>query len=458
MIKLIIFDLDGVLVSSRDDHYHAFNYALEKVLGKNWIIPYEEHLSTYDGLSTKKKLKLLTDKKKLDKDKYDIIWKYKQEYTKELVNNYQYDERIRLILKQLQEKGYKIYVASNSIWKSICLILLRKGFLEYIDYFISNEDVNEPKPSPEIYWKCMIRAKIRSDETLIIEDSHIGRRSALLSGAHLLSVSNPNEVTLENIHSKIQSLPIDNKILTPWKGKCNVLIPMAGRGSRFANAGYTFPKPLIDVNGKPMIQLVIESLHIDVKRSNYIFVVQKEHYEKYNLKHFLNLLAPNCKIIQIDYITNGAAETCLLAKDYMNPDLPLVIANSDQYVEWNTNEFMYSMETDGIDAGILCFKNTHPKYSYVKLTKEGFVSEVAEKKVISDIATVGIYYYKKAIDFIKYTEQMIKKNIRHNNEFYVCPVFNEFIKDGCKIKIQYCQKMYGLGTPEDLQEYLRLSN
>jgi dTDP-glucose pyrophosphorylase len=202
-----------------------------------------------------------------------------------------------------------------------------------------------------------------------------------------------------------------------------------------------------------MIQWVVESLNID---ANYIFLVRKEHYEKYSLKHTLNLIAPNCEIIIIDGLTEGAACTTLLAEEYIKNDKPLLLANSDQFVDWDSNKFMYSMIADEIDGGILTFPSTHPKWSYAKLDDKGFVSEVAEKIPISEHATVGIYYWKHGADYVKYANQMIKKNIRVNNEFYVCPVFNEAIKDGKKIKISgiEAEDMWGLGTPEDLNYFL----
>ena len=230
----------------------------------------------------------------------------------------------------------------------------------------------------------------------------------------------------------------------------NVLIPMAGAGSRFEKAGYTFPKPLIDVQGKPMIQFVVDNINVD---SRHIFIVQKSHYEKYNLENTLNAIVKNCEIIQVDGITEGAACTTLLAKELINNDEPLLMANSDQFVEWDSNKFMYSMIGDTIDAGILTFESTHPKWSYAKLDDSGFVSEVAEKNPISNLATVGIYYWNKGSDYVKYAEQMIKKDIRVNNEFYVCPVFNEAIQDGKKVKTYDIQKMWGLGTPEDLDVF-----
>jgi dTDP-glucose pyrophosphorylase len=227
---------------------------------------------------------------------------------------------------------------------------------------------------------------------------------------------------------------------------------MAGEGSRFAKMGYTFPKPLIEVNRKPMIQVVIENLNIE---ANYIFIVRQEHYEKYNLQYLLNLISPNCTIVLVDSLTEGAACTALLTKNIIDNNEPLLIANSDQFMEWNSNECLYAFSADGIDAGILTFNSTHPKWSYAKLDENGFVLEVAEKKVISDIATVGVYYWSKGSDFVKYAEQMIKKNIRVNNEFYICPIFNEAIADGKKIRIKNIEKMWGIGTPEDLDFFLK---
>jgi len=208
------------------------------------------------------------------------------------------------------------------------------------------------------------------------------------------------------------------------------------------------------VHGKPMIQVVIDNLKVD---AHFIFIVQKEHREKYNLDSMLSLLAPGCDIVDVDKVTEGAACTVLLGKEFINNDNPLVIANSDQFVEWSSLDFFYKMNEQNLDGGIVSFKSTHPKWSYAKTDNNGFVLEVAEKKTISDIATVGIYYWKKGSDFVKYAEQMIDKNIRVNKEFYVCPVYNEAILDGLKFKTFDVPKMWGLGTPEDLDYYLEMN-
>lgn len=455
MIKLIIFDLDGVLVDSKDLHYYTLNDALKNI-DEKYIISREEHLSKYDGLSTTKKLQLLTIEKGLEEKFYDQIWKLKQEYTiQNIKKTYTYDDRIISILKQLKEDGYLLYVASNSIYNSIKLILTKKGFIEYIDYFISNEDVISPKPHPEIYHKCIARAKVFPNEVIILEDSPIGRKAAISSGCHVYNIDNPNCLNLKELKLFINNMNKKENYNIPWNGEINVLIPMAGNGSRFENQGYTFPKPLIDVKGKPMIQVVVENLNFNKENAKFIFIVRKDHYEKYNLKYLLNLIAPKCEIIISEGVTEGAACSALLAKEFINNNKPLIFANSDQYLKWDSNQFMYSMISDEIDGGISTFKSVHPKWSFAKLDENGFVSEVAEKKPISDIATTGIYYWKKGEDFVKYAEQMIEKNIRVNNEFYVCPVFNEAIRDGKKIKTMNCEEMWGLGTPEDLDYFLK---
>jgi len=451
MNKLVIFDLDGVLIDSRDMHYEALNRALSNV-DEKYVIDREEHLSVYDGLPTSRKLNLLTERKGLPVDKHQQVWEDKQVETLNIFSKLDNDYELMHYFKQLKDRGYQVTVASNSIRNTVKLVLLKLGLLEFIDYYMSNEDVHRNKPFPEMYWNCMTACNALPKDTVILEDSHIGRQGALDSGSHLIPIEDRCDLKQDKI-DKIVAI-LDSKKLThiPWKSeKMNVLIPMAGRGSRFADVGYTFPKPLIEVNGKPMIQVVLENLNIE---ANYTFVVRKEHYDKYSLQYLLSLISPGCNIVQVDEITEGSACTTLLAKEFINNDDPLLLANSDQFMEWNSNECLYAFNADGIDAGILTFKATHPKWSYAKVGEDGFVSEVAEKKPISEDATVGVYFWKKGSDYVKYTEQMIDKDIRTNGEFYICPVFNEAIADGKKIRIKEIERMWGIGTPEDLNYFL----
>lgn len=452
MIKLIAFDLDGVLIDAKHIHYETLNYAISKISGSEYIISNIEHLTTYDGLKTLDKLHLLTKNKNLPVTHYNDIWKLKQDLTNIKIEKLKPNENLIEVFKYLKESGYKIACCSNSIKSTVSSILSKLEILQFFDNIISNQDVTKCKPYPEMYWLAMIQNNVLPEETLIVEDSPTGLLAARRSGANILRVSNSKEVTIENIKDAINKNKNEHK--PKWQGnKMNILIPMAGAGSRFEAAGYTFPKPLIDVKGKPMIQVVVENLNID---ANYIFVVQKSHREKYNLDSLLSLIVPNPKIIEVDGLTEGAACTTLLAKNFIDNDEPLLMANSDQFLEWNSNDFMYKMNEQEVDCGIVSFNSTHPKWSFVKINEYGYVTEVAEKNPISDIATAGVYYWKRGSDYVKYAEQMIQKNIRVNNEFYVCPVFNEAILDNKKIRTYNIEKMWGIGTPEDLTNFLNI--
>ena len=444
-MKLIIFDLDGVLVEAKTIHFNALNEAL----GPEYHIEWNEHLSKYDGLKTNQKLEMLTQEKGLPINSYKSIWDKKQRLTLQKLLDLQPSPQLQVCISSLVNEGYKIACCSNSIRKTVLTVLHKLQIIEYFDLILSNEDVKNSKPHPEIYWKAISVMGYLPDETLIIEDSPFGLLAASRTGSHVMRVKSPKEVTFNNIQKYLTG----KKTMIPkWKNeKLNVLIPMAGAGSRFEKAGYTFPKPLIEVRNKPMIQVVVENLNLD---ANYIYVVQKSHREKYNLDTLLNLLTPGCKIVETDGLTEGAACTALLAKEYIDNDNPLFFANSDQFVEWDSNEFMYKMQETNADGGIVTFKATHPKWSFAKVDENGLVTEVAEKNPISDIATVGYYYWKKGSDFVKYAEQMIEKDIRVNNEFYVCPVFNQAIEDNKQIRTFNTAGMWGLGTPEDLNYYL----
>lgn len=442
MIKLVLFDLDGVLINAKQIHYEALNDALG-----DYAITEEEHLSIYDGHKTRQKLQMLTELKGLPIHMHNDVFKKKQEYTARRMCELKGLQHVYDLVLHLKNSGYMIGVCTNSIRQTLQSALTATRIDKLVDVRLSNDHVSQAKPHPEIYWMAMSKCGVLPEETIIIEDSPPGLLAATRSGANVIRVKNPSEVTIDNIMPQIQSEPTKLKWVDP---KMNVLIPMAGAGTRFVEAGYSFPKPLIDVEGKPMIQLVVENIGID---ANYIYICQKEHRERFNLDTMMNLITANNDIVDIDYVTEGAACTALLAEDLIDNDSPLFFANSDQYVEWNPVEFMYKMQETQCDGGIVTFKATHPKWSFAKI-EDGYVTEVAEKDPISDDATVGFYYWKHGRDFIKYAKQMIAKNIRVNNEFYVCPVFNEAIEDGKKIKAYHVDEMWGLGTPEDLQAYL----
>ncbi len=237
----------------------------------------------------------------------------------------------------------------------------------------------------------------------------------------------------------------------------NIVIPMAGLGSRFSSAGFCDPKPLIPVFGKPMIQMVIENLRPNMEH-RFIFICQKEHLDKYPLRKLLNIFSENSEVIALDKVTDGAACTVLFAEEYINTNDPLMIANCDQFIDFDINEYLQKFNESNFDGYIMTMKANDPKWSFIELDHQKKIINVVEKKVVSNEATVGIYNYKHGRDFVENAKTMISKNIRVNNEFYVAPVYNEFINSGAQIGYlnigSLNEKMFGVGTPEDLKFFL----
>jgi NDP-sugar pyrophosphorylase family protein len=233
---------------------------------------------------------------------------------------------------------------------------------------------------------------------------------------------------------------------------------MAGRGSRFADAGYTLPKPLIPIHGKPMIQVVVENLTPKCEH-RFIFICQNEHIRTHNLKPQLASYAKDVAVIGIDGITEGQVCTVLKAKEYINNDDPLMAANSDQFIDFDINNYLKTITGKNLDGLIMTMKSSDPKWSYAKTDARGLVTETAEKKVISHDATVGIFNFARGKDLVWAAEQMITDDIRVNGEFYTCPCYNYLIRNGARIGIygigEEYNGMYGLGIPKDLDFFLK---
>lgn len=239
----------------------------------------------------------------------------------------------------------------------------------------------------------------------------------------------------------------------------NIAVPMAGRGSRFANAGYREPKPLIPVGGRPMIEWVIENIRPS-RPHRFVFICRREHLrDNPHVEEALRSLAPGCEIVAIDGVTEGAACTVLLARRFIDADQPLMIANSDQFVELGMDDYLARLDATGADGLIMTFWADHPKWSYCRLRPDGTVSEVVEKQVISNEATVGIYNFARGSDFVRAADEMIRRDLRVNGEFYVAPVYNLMIERGARVVVAATGReldgMYGLGTPEDLESFKR---
>lgn len=440
MYKLFVFDLDGVLLDSSSIHYECFNKALEEITGK--VVSKEEHDIVYNGLSTRTKLA----KMGLDPETSERIYTRKQELTREVFETLEPCERLQKMIKGLKDSGAKVMCASNCIRATVALVLTRLGIYDSMDACFSNEDVEHSKPSPEMYVTAMKTANVSPQETIIFEDSYVGLQAAVASKANVHYVKYASDLTEEYVKAAYPNLT----------KRVNIVIPMAGNGSRFTAAGYKDPKPFIPVFGRPMISWVVNNLGID---ASYTFIVRKEFEETYRAHEYLRTLCPDCKIVTTDKLTEGAACTVLLAQSIIDNADPLIIINSDQYIEFDSFrfifDFLYSPNEKHFQGKISTFDGQrHPKWSYAKTDENGNVVEVREKDPFSDHATTGLYMWRHGKDFVKFAHQMIGKNIRVNNEFYVVPVFNEAISDGLKFCISDCKKMWGIGVPEDLEYFL----
>lgn len=231
-----------------------------------------------------------------------------------------------------------------------------------------------------------------------------------------------------------------------------IIIPLAGRGSRFKELGYKMPKPLIEIKGKPMVKWAVECVNF-ADPKDLIFICRQDHIKDQQLDQKLReLFSDKISIIEAEKIPEGAACSVLLAKDLINTNEDLIICNADQYFKSNIGEEIKNKAAD-ITGIVPYFKATHPKWSYLKIDNNNFITETAEKIPISMHATVGLYYFAKGKDFVWAAEEMIKKDLRRFNEFFVCPVYNELIKRGDKILAIPVEQMWGLGTPEDIEYF-----
>lgn len=441
MRKLIIFDLDGVLLDSCQIHYDALNQALREIVGRE--ISLNDHESMYNGLSTRTKLHRMGIEG-------DAVYVRKQELTIQAFEEVEPCERLIHMMQGLRATGSRIACASNCIRKTVDTVLTKLGILDLFDVVFSNEDVSSPKPDPEMYVRVMEAMSVSPDDTMIFEDSYVGLQAAVASRATVHRVSNPVDLTLEYT---LRAQPnLTNHV--------NIVIPMAGNGSRFVEAGYKDPKPFIPVFGSPMISWVVRNLGLD---ATYTFIIRKEFEQTYGATKYLKNLVPGCNIVSVDQTTEGAACTVLLAREYIDNANPIIIINSDQHIEFENCDnafqlafdFLYEPAQRAFAGTISTFDGEgHPKWSYAKVDDTGSVCEVREKDPFSPYATTGLYMWRHGCDFVHYAEEMIAKNIRVNNEFYVVPVFNEAIASGKTFTICPCKRMWGIGVPEDLDYFL----
>ena len=238
----------------------------------------------------------------------------------------------------------------------------------------------------------------------------------------------------------------------------NIVLPSAGRGSRFAAVGVTTPKPLIPVHGRPMIEWVADNVRPS-RPHRFIYLCLQEHLEQTAMRAVLNSITPGCTIVPVTHVTEGAACTVLLARAHIDNDQPLMLANSDQFVDIDIDDYLAAQDAAAADGLIMTFEADHPKWSYVGFDATGRVARVIEKEVISHEATVGIYNFARGRDFVRAADRMIERDLRVNGEFYVAPTYNSLIEEGASIVVHNVGSegcgMYGLGIPEDLDVFVR---
>ena len=452
-IKLLIFDLDGVLLDCKKIHENAFIKSWNEIYP--WLPITEKFHSEYlDGRNTYGKIKYLENYFKTNVNEKNIF-NTKQKYTFNELDLYNYPTKFLELFTCLKNDGYLLACASNSIKTTVNLVLTKLKIKDLFDIVLSNEDVENPKPSPDIYIKTMNILNVKPSETIIFEDSLIGLTAAKDSKANVIKVIDSVDLNKKFIYNSIYKM----SNYEPWKEDPNwklmVIIPMAGEGSRFKVEGYTITKPLIPINNKPMIQWVLDNIKSNndelQKRIEYHLCVRSD------VIHYLKNI-PNVFLHEIPNLTEGPACTVLSIKSLLeNNEYPILIANSDQYLEWDFEEFLNSSLNPEYDGCISTFHQADPndlKWSYAQIDVNGLVTKVAEKEYISSNATTGLYFWKSASNFVKNAKLMILNNDRVKNEFYVGPVYNYAISNRNKIRIHHCKKMWGLGVPSDLKKFI----
>jgi len=442
-----LFDLDGVLVEFKDLHKKAFIQAWNECVPQ-YPIDDECHTRLLEARSTRQKLDILATHFGIIYDR-DQVSNRKQEITSVMLQTATIYNRTVRALEWAHVQGIPMACCSNSIKATVLASLTKIVPLSYFSVILSNEDITQPKPSPEIYERAIELLGIPKESALVFEDSTVGKEAARSAGLRVIDI-----VDAMDVSPSLLSYVLTHRVRPPPR-RCNVVIPMAGLGSRFQMAGYTVPKPFLPVFGKPMFEWVISNIVPDDIRPHATIhiIVREEHIDR-----FRELNVNGYQLHTVPCLTEGAACTVLTVKDAINNDDALIIANSDQYLDWNAHDFYRCMSHPDYDGVISSFYQPNPsdlRWSYANTDSEGHVVAVEEKKFIGPIATTGIYGWKRGTDFVRDAETMIAKNIRVNNEFYVCPVYNQSIERGAHIRTLHCERMWGLGVPDDYEYFLQ---
>ena len=236
----------------------------------------------------------------------------------------------------------------------------------------------------------------------------------------------------------------------------NILVLLAGSSAPFREAGYSYPKSLIEIAGLPAVERVLAAYRpLEALGARFIFVVRGEENRRFHIGMVLRLLMPDAVVVETPGETAGAACTALLAVGAINDDTPLIIANGDQIIDHDLKGAVAHFQDRGLDGGILVFKAVHPRWSYVKCDGDGLLIEAAEKRPISDLATAGFYWFARGRDFVRAAERMILKDAHVDNAFFICPAYNEMILEQKRVGVHHMARdgYHSLATPALLQRY-----
>lgn len=239
----------------------------------------------------------------------------------------------------------------------------------------------------------------------------------------------------------------------------HIVMPMAGEGSRFARAGWTTPKPLIELNGQPLFQHAISSVAADGIKMKYSFIVRHEHIEKYNIDKGIKSFLPEASIFSVMKTTRGAVETCLMAESAIADDDAVIVMDCD--LEFRSQKFIeilkeiLAQSVDEANGGALVsFESNEPRYSYAALGVDGYVTRTAEKEVISNHALCGAYFFATGKRFKQIAHQLLSEPEFKKPEYYVSLLYNYLLADGEKVRLAPMEEYYSYGTPEELKRYM----
>lgn len=440
-----VFDLDGVLVEFAALHRMAFLEAWNS-FHPDKRIDEVFHATFLEARSTRQKLSIMKDHfGPIDEL---AVSELKQHITQTKLKTAHVYNSTRDALNYLKSHGVHMSVCSNSIRSTVHTSLQKLVPLDYFDLILSNEDVENPKPCPDIYNAAIKMLRIDPSTVTVFEDSAVGKAAARAAGLKVIEIVDALDLT-----PRFVELVSSNRMTSPLH--YNVVIPMAGLGSRFSVAGYSTPKPFLPIFGTPMYLKVIENV-VPAELSDRVtihIIVREEHRAAFDAAE----KPKNIHIHTVPALTEGAACTVLSIKSEINNEFPLIIANSDQFLEWDVANFYRALVHPDYDGVISTFHqpdSSDLRWSYANINADGEVMQVAEKNYIGPLATTGVYGWKHGADFVADAEAMIAANIRVNNEFYVCPIYNTGISTGRKFRTLNCKKMWGLGVPTDYENFL----